>query len=55
MFQDSYRHWKTWKNETTFSSQGKVGEFLKKNKSQGISSESGKTMVHKLKLNTITQ
>ena len=25
--QDSHRHWKTWKNETTFSSQGKVREF----------------------------
>ena len=40
--QGSYRHWKTgktWKNETTFSSQGKVREFWKKIKSQGISSE----------------
>ena len=25
--QGSHRHWKTWKNETTFSSQGKVREF----------------------------
>ena len=25
--QGSHRHWKTWKNETTFSSRGKVKEF----------------------------
>ena len=27
IIQGSHRHWKTWKNETTFSSQGKVREF----------------------------
>ena len=45
--QGSHRHWKTWKNETTFSSQGKVREFWKNikksGKSQGILSESGKS------------
>ena len=48
--QGSHRHWKTWntwKNETTFSSQGKVREFCKNvkksGKSQGILNESGKS------------
>ena len=57
--QGSHRHWKTWKNETTFSSQGKVREFWKNikksGKSQGILSESGKSQgkleIHKLKFN----
>ena len=33
--QGSHRHWKTWKNETTFSSQGKVREFWKNVKKSG--------------------
>ena len=45
--QGSHRHWKTWKNETTFSSQGKVRRFWKNGKksgkSQGILNESGKS------------
>ena len=51
--QGSHRHWKTWntwKNEKTFSSQGKDGEFWKNvkksGKSRGILNErekSGKT------------
>ena len=36
-------HWKTWKNETTFSSRGKSGNFEKLSKSQGILNESGKS------------
>ena len=37
--QGSHRHWKTWKNETTFTGQGKVRNFEKMSKSQGILSK----------------
>ena len=33
----SYRYWKTWKNETTFSSEGKVRELCKNVKKSGTS------------------
>ena len=42
-YQGSHSHWKTWKNERSFSSQEKSGNFKILPKSQGILYESGKS------------
>ena len=48
--QGFYRHWKM---RELFQVREKSGNFENMSKSQGISNESGKTVIHKLKFNQL--